>query len=146
MIARASALGLLGVMLGGCVTTVNVPLARRGEGLPSGNRGQSSSVVFSSPEVAAAMAQTPDWVRPEYARNNSNLAYAQPRALTAIDAWPQVPPPSVTNLRRTTLNLNPQQIIIFTGPRNGRGGRYGNQGFGGGFGGGFSPLYTPRPR
>ena len=95
-------LGLAGLVAlsTGCATAVNVPLARRGEGLPSSNRGQSSTAIFNTPAVAIAMADTPEWVRPEYGRNDQNLAYADPRALTAIDTWPQVPPPTIAAQRR----------------------------------------------
>lgn len=117
---RLLAFGLIAAGLTGCATPLEVPLARRSEGLPSGNRGQSSSVVFSNPGVAAAMNATPDWVRPEYARNNDNLVYSRPRALTAIDSWPQVAPPSLERQRRTTIGRNPDQIIIFVSPDRGR--------------------------
>jgi hypothetical protein len=144
-------LGLSGlvVLSTGCATAVNVPLARRTEGLPSANRGQSSSAIFNTPAVANAMADTPEWVRPEYGRNDQNLAYADPRALTAIDTWPQVPPPTIAAQRRFTLNRNPQQIIIFTTPGAGRpfgGFRGGPVGRRGGFGYGNPYLYSPRPR
>ncbi len=147
--ARVLGLGLLAATVlaaTGCATTVNVPLARRTEGLPSGNRGQSSTAVFNTPAVTTAMAQTPDWVRPEFGRNDGNLAYADPRALTAIDQWPQAPLPTIAAQRRTTLNRNPQQIIIFTTPGAGR--SFGGFRGGGGsrFGGGGNYLYTPRPR
>ena len=133
---------LAGGVLGGCAAPLDLPVARRSEGLPSANRGQSSAAVFSGPGVAAAMASVPDWYRPEYARNNENLALAEPRALTAIDEWPQVPPPTIAAQRRMTLNRNPQQIIIFTTPGAGFGGRApANR-----FGGGGRWLYTPRPR
>jgi len=104
------------------------PIGRRSEGIPSANRGQSASVVFAGPAVAAAMSRTPDWVRPEFSRNNDNLAYARPRALTAIDQWPQAQRPSIRYERRTTLSQTAQQIIIFTNGRRfqGRGGQYGN--------------------
>jgi hypothetical protein len=145
-----SGLGLLlsGGLLTGCATTLDLPVARRSEGLPSANRGQSSAVVFSGPAIAAAMTQVPDWVRPEYARNNGTLALAEPRALTAIDTWPQVPPPTIAAQRRTTLNRNPQQIIIFTRPGAGRGGAWSP---GGRYGPRRGPvggrwLHTPRPR
>lgn len=135
----------------GCATAVDVPLARRTEGLASGNRGQSSSAVFNTPAVTSAMAQTPDWIRPEFGRNDQNLAYADPRALTAIDTWPQVPPPTIAAQRRFTLNRNPQQIIIFTTPGAGRSfggfrGRGGSRFGPSGSGGGQRHLYTPRPR
>lgn len=107
-------------LMTGCATTIDVPLARRTEGLPSGNRGQSASAVFNTPAVASAMAATPEWVRPEYGRNNANLAYADPRAITALDEWPQAPVPTILSQRRTTLNRNAQQIIIFTTPGAGR--------------------------
>lgn len=142
-------LTLAGAGLAGCAAPLDLPVARRSEGLPSANRGQSSAAVFSGPAVAAAMARTPDWVRPEYARNNGTLALAEPRALTAVDEWPQVPPPTIAAQRRTTLNQNAQQIIIFTRPGAGRfggwapGGRYGPRR---GLGGGGRWIHTPMPR
>lgn len=145
---------------------VKPPLERRSEGIPSANRGQSASVVFSGPAVAAAMSRTPDWARPEFSRNNDNLAYARPRALTALDQWPQAQRPSIQYQRRTTLSQTAQQIVIFTngsrfqgrggysngGQYQGRGGRYGNSGSYGprrphGFGGyNTGPRYAPYGR
>lgn len=87
------------------------------------------------------MSRTPDWARPEFSRNNDNLAYARPRAITAIDQWPQATRPSIQYQRRTTLSQTAQQIVIFTnGSRfQGRGGQLGNRGFYG-----TSGLYGPR--
>lgn len=126
-------LGLSLILVGmtGCATVVHAPLARRSEGIPSGNRGQSNAVVFSGPAIASAMSQTPDWVRPEFARNNDNLALAQPRALTAIDQWPQAPRPTIEHQRRTTLSQSARQIIIFSD----------GQGYGG-----RQPQYGPTNR
>ncbi len=144
-------LGALLACLAGCAAPLDLPVARRSEGLPSANRGQSSAMVFAGPGVAAEMMGVPDWARPEHARNNGNLAYAEPRALTAIDEWPSVPPPTIAAQRRLTLNRNPQQIIIFTTPGAGRpggwtpGGRFGPRGGARPWGGG-SWLHTPLPR
>ena len=153
-IFRTLGLALVLVGMTGCATVVHAPLARRSEGIPSANRGQSSAVVFSGPEVAQAMARTPDWVRPEFARNNDNLAYAQPRALTAIDQWPQAPRPTIEHQRRATLSRSAQQIIIFSdGGRGGYGrqgrshrGQRGSSGYGGNHRGGGQRHYTPQHR
>lgn len=106
------------VLLPGCATAARAPLARRTEGLPSHNRGQSAAAVFSGPEVAWAMSDTPEWVRPEYARNDGALALREPRALTAIDEWPQPAPPSIERQRRTTISRSPETIIFFAPPRH----------------------------
>jgi hypothetical protein len=70
-------------------------------------------MVFNGPAVVAAMADTPDWARPEYARNDRHLTSREPRALTAIDEWPQPAPPSIEKQRRTTISRSPQTIIIY---------------------------------
>lgn len=151
-IFRTLGLALVLVGMTGCATVVHAPLARRSEGIPSANRGQSSAVVFSGPEVAVAMARTPDWARPEFARNNDNLALAQPRALTAIDQWPQAPRPTIEHQRRATLSRSAQQIIIFSdggAGAHGRHGQYRRGHRGSSYGGthrGGGRQYTPRHR
>lgn len=125
-------------LLAGCSAGIRPPMARRPEGLPSANRGQSSAMVFSGPRVAAAMADVPEWVRPEYARNNGHLVFAPPRALTAIDEWPQPAPPSIERQRRTTLSRQAGTILFFEQP--GRGREFGR-------GRGYNRRhYSPRPR
>lgn len=92
------------------------PEMRRPEGMPSANRGQSSSMVFSGPDIAPVMAVWPDWARPEYGRNDTHLSYRQPQVPTAIDEWPQPAPPSFDRYRRTTFSRSPETIIIFQTP------------------------------
>lgn len=113
-------LALVGVVSMGAAAEIRPPQDRRPEGLPSANRGQSSAMVFSGPRVAEAMRNIPDWVRPEYARNNRNLVYAPRRALTAIDEWPQPRPPSFERQRRLTFSRTAETIIIFGRPAHGR--------------------------
>ena len=120
------------VPLAGCATYVHAPQARRPEGMPSGNRGQSSAMVFNTPAVASAMAGTPEWTRPEYARNDRNLGYRPPVAITAIDEWPHPAPPSIDDARRFTLGRSAATIIFFDRPERGRrdyGRRRYNQGY-----------------
>lgn len=113
------------------------PEMRRSEGMPSANRGQSSSMVFSGPEIAPVMAAWPDWARPEFGRNDTHLSYRQPQALTAIDEWPQPAPPSFDRYRRTTLSRSAETIIIFQRP----GYQHGTSRFGPGYNRRhFSPL------
>lgn len=90
-------------------------------------------MVFAGPEVALAMQGTPEWVRPEYWRNDENLSYAPPRALTAIDEWPQPAPPTIERARRTTLSRQASSVLIFGRPRD-RGDNYDRR------------RYSPRPR
>lgn len=113
-------LALAGAVSIGAAAEIRPPQDRRPEGLPSANRGQSSAMVFSGPRVAAAMRNIPDWARPEYARNNRHLVYALPRALTAIDEWPQPRPPSFEHQRRLTFSRTAETIIIFQAPPRGR--------------------------
>ncbi len=115
-----SLFALAGVVSMGAAAEIRPLQARRPEGLPSANRGQSSAMVFSGPRVAAAMRNVPDWVRPEYARNNRHLVYTPPRALTAIDEWPQPQPPSFEHQRRLTFSRTAETIIIFGRARHGR--------------------------
>lgn len=139
---------------------VRGPLDRRPEGMPSGNRGQSSAIIFNSPAVAAAMANIPEWARPEYARNDRNLGYRPPLALTAINEWPQPQPPSIDDARSFTLGRSPYTVIYFTSDRQsqfgrGRGGAPYGRGYdrgshrgqnrGPGRGGGRN-RFTPMPR
>jgi hypothetical protein len=64
------------------------------------------------------MSATPEWVRPEYARNDGALSHREPRAPTAIDEWPQPAPPSLRHPRRVTLGRSPETIIFFVQPRH----------------------------
>lgn len=116
--------------LSSAAPAVRGPLERRPEGMPSGNRGQSSTMIFNGPAVAGAMADIPEWTRPEYARNDRNLGYRPPTALTAINEWPQPQPPSIDDARSFTLGRSPHAVIYFGSGRQstvlyGRGGRGG---------------------
>lgn len=140
---------------------VRGPTERRPEGMPSGNRGQSSAMIFNSPAVATAMASTPEWARPEYARNDRNLGYRPPVALTAINEWPQPQPPSIDDARSFTLGRSPHTVIYFGTSRqstalygqggwggysNNRGYNRGQQNRGRGPSRGGNQRHTPLPR